>query len=158
MCYAHYKQFLKGEPLRVLGPDRTPSPCSVEDCTRLTKGKKGLCAAHYQQAWSGKPFTPILKDREAKWRPNKDGYITKTVKSNGKSKVYWQHRVVMEEHLGRALMRKENVHHKNGDRADNRIENLELWSKSQPAGQRAKDKLAWAYEIIALYGPDKDKL
>jgi hypothetical protein len=76
---------------------------------------------------------------------DKEGYVKMSFK--GKS----EHRVVMAEHLGRKLEKHENVHHLNGARDDNRIENLELWSTYQPSGQRAKDKLAWAKEIIALY-------
>ena len=42
----------------------------------------------------------------------------------------------------------------NGDRADNRPENLELWSSWQPAGQRVTDKVQWAKELLARYEPD----
>ena len=80
--------------------------------------------------------------------PRDDGYV----------RVSWQgrmvglHRIVMQEALGRPLFRDENVHHINGDRADNRLENLELWSTSQPAGQRVEDKVEWAQMILTRYG------
>jgi hypothetical protein len=56
-------------------------------------------------------------------------------------KLFHEHRVVMAKHIGRPLRPGESVHHKNGNRADNRIENLELWVSSPRYGQRAADLL-----------------
>ncbi len=52
-----------------------------------------------------------------------------------------EHRWVMAKKLGRPLRKDEDVHHKNGQRDDNRPSNLELWSHSQPYGQRVADKV-----------------
>lgn len=46
-----------------------------------------------------------------------------------------QHRVIMEEYLGRKLARGEHVHHKNGIKTDNRLENLEVVNAKKHIGE-----------------------
>jgi hypothetical protein len=104
------------------------------------------------------PLRPLGPRRQSgnwsNWFVDKKGYVKATRKFNGKAENRTQHRIIMEEHLGRKLLPGENVHHINGIRHDNRLENLELWSTRQPSGQRVEDKVAWALEILALYKPD----
>ena len=78
------------------------------------------------------------------------GYVR--VKVGSPNKWMPQHRHIMEQQLGRSLQPHENVHHINGDRADNQFDNLELWNTSQPSGQRVVDKIAWAMEFLGEYG------
>ena len=95
----------------------------------------------------GDPHTVVI-GKAGEGSLNKDGY---RVLSFNKVR-FMEHRVVMEQHLGRPLLPHENVHHKNGIRDDNRIENLELWSTSQPYGQRVEDKIAWAQDFLREQG------
>ena len=74
--------------------------------------------------------------RQATGRARRSRYIT--TKVNGRSKLL--HRHIMEQHIGRPLDRDEHVHHVNGDRHDNRIENLEVVSAAHHLQEHAENK------------------
>lgn len=162
-CIAHYHRFQRGQPMDapiIKRRKKAERKCSIDSCSRPHKSK-GFCGMHSYRAKNGLDMdAPLRNNRPSgvgQWHTSKDGYVYRSVRIDGKNRTEFQHRFVMEQYLGRALLREENIHHINGDRADNRIENLEIWNTKQPKGQRALDKLAWAYEIIALYGDDEDK-
>ncbi len=91
----------------------------------------------------------------SKKHTNRSGYVYVYFKehpyADGMGRI-WEHRLVMEKKLGRYLLPYENVHHKNGIKSDNMIENLELWVIHQPIGARVEDMVEWAKEILRLYG------
>ena len=165
LCAGHYKQWQKGRPLTEIGL-RPELKCIFEGCLGLVRAK-GACGGHYQQMRAGQALRPLRGPRAKTpklaegewggWCRNAGGYIVRTrrvLDKNGRKKNIGQlqHRVVMEEHLGRPLLPHETVHHLNGVRDDNRIGNLELWSRSQPYGQRTRDKIAWARSFLEEYG------
>jgi hypothetical protein len=109
---------------------------------------------HYRRNYLyGNP--EIIKNTGVKL--DKVGYVqVRTLAGNGaKGRYTYEHRLVMQEMIGRTLVKGETVHHKNGIRNDNRPENLELWSEAQPYGQRVEDKVAHAIEILERYAPER---
>ncbi len=147
-CARHYDRNRRnGDP--VVDRRLKRSVCTVDGCERPTAAR-GWCAAHYQR-WRqyGDPTAPARR----RGRPSTgstDGYGYRKITVDGRAVK--EHRYVMEQMLGRPLLPTESVHHRNGQRGDNRPENLELWTTSQPAGQRVADKVAWALELLELYG------
>lgn len=97
------------------------------------------------------------RERSPSWRGGRridDGYVLIYMPEHPRSKkngYVREHTVIMENKLGRYLLPQENVHHIDGNKTNNNPDNLELWSTSQPSGQRVADKLEWARKIIKLY-------
>ena len=68
------------------------------------------------------------------------GYKRKNIWNKGNNYAILEHRFVMEKNLGRKLKPSEHVHHKNGIKADNRLENLELLTASEHILEHWKDE------------------
>jgi HNH endonuclease len=124
--------------------------CHFDDCDRKALAKN-YCQAHYYQLQRGGSLRPIRGRVIGPGWLDKKGY--KIISVNGKSKR--QHRHIMEQHLGRSLYENETVHHKNGVRTDNRIENLEIKVGAHTQGITIRDALSYADEIIDRYRPNE---
>jgi hypothetical protein len=156
-CSMHYK---RSQRTGVVRPDDGPrlkapnsGPCKVTKCDRPSVTKQ-YCDAHYQRfrKYGDAGTFPVRSKRQpgsgGRWIDN-HGYVILTLPSSGRR--ISEHRYVVEQSLGRTLFSDESVHHKNGIKTDNRLDNLELWVSSHPAGQRVSELMEWAAEIVERY-------
>ena len=163
LCSMHAQRVARWGSVDGFAPKPTrklKNTCSIitqdnRQCLKPTIAKD-MCQMHYRRVkLYGDPYA---RERGHKGKRKKYKFVPAPNHPNRDTKGWIaEHRLVMSEHLGRALLPKENVHHINGDRQDNRIENLELWNTSQPSGQRVQDKVKWAKEILAQYEPESLK-
>ena len=159
-CHGHYLRWSLCGDVRADVPLERPARdgCAVPACDRPVHSR-GLCRTHVGRLrlpGGVRPEQPLRT-------PTGEGSISHGYRKvavpeellplTGGERHVLEHRLVMAQLLGRALFPGEVVHHRNGDRLDNRADNLELWSVAQPQGQRVSDKLRFAYQLIARYDP-----
>ncbi|MGO3297050.1 MAG: HNH endonuclease [Marinobacter sp.] len=163
LCVMHWQRKRKGVDMHKPPREYTRwehDDCLLENCDK-PRASRGYCSGHAARVERG-------ADLHAPWKGKADvtdphtwsrqvsshGYVNLVTNVGGVARRISEHRWVMQQHIGRPLFDDEDVHHINGVRDDNRLENLELWSYSHPRGQRVDEKADWAIEILKRYRPD----
>lgn len=159
-CHVHYLRWVRTGDDRPDEPLRRPGApvCAVDGCSNLNHAR-GLCSTHVRRLHAQGDVNAGLPVRATgvEGYVHRSGYRVVPVPAEmrhltgGVTNVLEQ-QLVMSVVLDRPLLPDEVVHHRNGDRLDNRPANLELWSTAQPKGQRVEDKVAFAREILSRYG------
>ncbi len=80
--------------------------------------------------WKNKKRPSMFGDKHHNWKGgywfSKNGYKVIENEAQNEGKRIFEHRFIMEKYLGRKLESSEIIHHINGDKLDNRIDNLQI--------------------------------
>lgn len=133
--------------------------CAVNGCGK-PYARSGYCRGHFDRSvkfgdpLGGEPIRDRAPNGSPKSILTSGGYVLAWAPNDAHAQANGyalEHKLVVAQMIGRALLAGENVHHLNGAKNDNRPENLELWVTMQPTGQRPADLVAYAHEILARY-------
>ena len=115
--------------------------------------QKRLCSTACRSTFRRISYQETHPDTEVSRRQYRHGYYLIYIpgKNGEPPRELLEHRYVMEQSLGRELLPQETVHHRDGNRGRNVVENLELFSSRHGPGQRVIEKVAFAVEMIRLY-------
>ncbi|MCH9020375.1 MAG: HNH endonuclease [Proteobacteria bacterium] len=162
-CGNHYntlrrRGLIKTDKIRA-AQIRNAEGCHVTSCIKKAR-HRGYCNSHYHRLrrYGDPTHLPETTRHRYQKKTLANGYVTVWCPGDPHAKLSngtraFEHRLVMADMIGRPLRQNEAPHHINGNRADNRPENLELWVRAQPTGQRVEDMVAWAEEILECYRP-----
>jgi uncharacterized phiE125 gp8 family phage protein len=147
------------------GSNRTMWHCRCDcgnersvNASSLRNGKSASCGCKDIEAKRSR-----RADKHPNWKggrhKNQGGYYIRynPEHPNAIQGYVLEHVLVMSEHLGRPLKSTEEVHHKNGNKEDNQLKNLELWTIKHPPGQRVSDMVNFCAEYLSEYAPELPK-
>lgn len=131
------KRIVSKETREKIAKSRRGKKWSKEVKEKISKKKKGV-NLNLTEEQRKKRGSYHIGEKNANWKGGRiyktDGYVLVLTKDHPKADRYGyvrEHRLVMEKHLGRYLESNEIVHHINGKKDDNRIENLHLCTRSE---------------------------
>jgi hypothetical protein len=127
-----------------------------------TAGNYDYLLPNLEKAHAARRGKPSWNSGTSKGWLDKRGYRWVYIYENGKQRAIRAHRNIMEQHLGRKLHPEEIVHHINGDRDDNRIENLQVGQVGQHTtnhhtGQQRSDTAKKHIQVMANYRRDLER-
>jgi hypothetical protein len=173
LCKAHQGRVVRGIQVDLPIQPRRPAAglqCSVQSCESEAVAK-GLCALHSCRSRQGRPLEAPrrLRRRPGQRLARADGYVDLVVPANtsgakqdgrlNRLPLMLEHRFVMQQHLGRPLLATETVHHRDSDKTNNSLDNLELWGGRHGKGGRLQDNLMAAIDLLmANLGPDLQEM